>query len=346
MRVFINWSGKRSRILAEILRNWIPAVIQAAKPYFTPDDIAKGARWHTEVSKELMDSSIGLLCLTAENLEAPWLMFEAGALSRNLERGKVCPILFGVEPTDVKEPLAQFQFARFQREDIKRVMNMINEELGEAALSREVFDSVFDMWWPRLNEKVNNILSRIESNDYEVTRLDRDILEEVLSLTRSMSRNIQEQTLPFINNLELNRQSRTYWPPLLRKALNLLFKIGGEISEFKVMQPDFQSSFRQLTRNLEIEHSRELQISVIDKTKTIIYHDWEPMIGRKARYSGHDGVDIYDDIFKYPCGAVAWIDHTSNTGAMRPRERFNIALFRTIGNSEWRIVVEAHEEIF
>lgn len=158
MRVFISWSGEQSRILAEMLRNWIPAVVQAAKPYYTPDDIAKGARWNTEVSKELMASRIGLICLTAENLEAPWLMFEAGALSRNLEKGKVCPILFGVEPTDVKEPLSQFQAARFQREDIKRVMNMINNELGEDALSSEVFDSVFGMWWPKLSENVNSVL--------------------------------------------------------------------------------------------------------------------------------------------------------------------------------------------
>src|ERR1017187_9800498 len=105
MRVFISWSGERSQRIANILRSWLPGVLQAVKPYFSPDDIAKGTRWSTEIAKELEASRIGLLVLTSENLDAPWLMFEAGALAKNLERSKVCPILFGLEPTDVTGPL-------------------------------------------------------------------------------------------------------------------------------------------------------------------------------------------------------------------------------------------------
>ncbi len=66
--------------MADILRQWIPGVIQAVRPYYSPDDIAKGARWTNEISKELDESRIGLICLTSDNLEAPWLMFEAGGL--------------------------------------------------------------------------------------------------------------------------------------------------------------------------------------------------------------------------------------------------------------------------
>jgi hypothetical protein len=109
MKVFISWSGNLSKSLAEILRQWLPAVIQAIKPYYTPDDITKGARWTTEISKELEESSIGILCLTRDNLEAPWIMFEAGALSKKMDKSKVCPILFGVESTDIQGPLIQFQ---------------------------------------------------------------------------------------------------------------------------------------------------------------------------------------------------------------------------------------------
>ncbi len=38
MKVFISWSGTKSKKIAEIFRKWIPGVIQAVKPYFTPDD--------------------------------------------------------------------------------------------------------------------------------------------------------------------------------------------------------------------------------------------------------------------------------------------------------------------
>lgn len=189
MKVFISWSGDRSRGLADILRRWFPSVLQAVRPYFSPDDVSKGARWSTEIAKELEASRIGLLVLTPENQDAPWLVFEAGALAKNLDRSKVCPILFGgLESTDVKGPLVQFQASRFDAEDMKRLVKMMNSELGDAALASEVLDSVFTLWWPRLETEVNEELSTTGASPDEATRTERDILEEVLGLTRTLTR--------------------------------------------------------------------------------------------------------------------------------------------------------------
>ena len=136
MKVFISWSGGRSRAIGDVLRRWLPSVLQAVRPYFSPDDVAKGSRWSSEIAKELDASRIGLLVITPENQEAPWLLFEAGALAKNLDRSKVCPLLFGkMEPTDVKGPLVQFQAAQFSKDEMKRVTKMVNSELGDTALS-------------------------------------------------------------------------------------------------------------------------------------------------------------------------------------------------------------------
>jgi hypothetical protein len=91
MKVFISWSGDLSKNIAEIFRQWIPSVIQAVKPYYSPDDVTKGTRWSTEISKELDNSKIGIICLTRDNIEKPWIMFEAGAISKNLDKAKVFP---------------------------------------------------------------------------------------------------------------------------------------------------------------------------------------------------------------------------------------------------------------
>jgi hypothetical protein len=125
MKVFISWSGEQSKEIGEAFRSWLPKVLQAVKPYFSPDDIAKGTRWESDIAKELETCLLGLLILTPGNVEAPWLMFEAGALSKTIEKSKVCPLLFGLKPADIKGPLVHFQAAKFEAEEIKRVVKMI-----------------------------------------------------------------------------------------------------------------------------------------------------------------------------------------------------------------------------
>lgn len=185
MKVFISWSGKMSGELAKLLRDWLPSVIQAAKPYFSTDDIEKGTRGNSMLAKELEEAAIGILCLTRENLEAPWIMFEAGALSKKLDTSRVCPILFGeLGTTDLKGPLTQFQGAKFNKNDMRKLISTINNQLGEAALGPKTLDTVFDKWWPDLDEKVKSLLSDAPKSTGEKMRNDRELLEEILTLTR------------------------------------------------------------------------------------------------------------------------------------------------------------------
>lgn len=185
MKVFLSWSGDRSRAIADVLRQWIPSVLQAVKPYFSPDDILKGSRWASEVAKELDSSSVGLLVITPENQGAPWLLFEAGALAKDLDRSKVCPLLFGdMETTDLKGPLVQFQAAKFSREEMKKVVIMMNQELGDQALAGSTLDDVFEMFWPKLSDQIEKKLTAMGKPDAKAHRPDRDLLEEILALAR------------------------------------------------------------------------------------------------------------------------------------------------------------------
>lgn len=191
MKVFLSWSGDRSRGIAEALKGWLPSVLQAVKPYFSPDDVSKGSRWTAEIANELEASRVALLILTPENQEAPWLLFEAGALSKNLGSSnlgssKVCPLLFGgMQPTDVKGPLVQFQAAQFSAEEMKRVLTMINSQLGELALASAVLDGVFEMWWPKLEKEVSQQVNAGVTGKAP-HRDERELLEEVLALARSI----------------------------------------------------------------------------------------------------------------------------------------------------------------
>lgn len=244
MRVFISWSGDRSRTIADILRRWFPSVLQAVRPYFSPDDVAKGSRSNSEIAKELEASRVGLLVLTPQNQDAPWLLFEAGALAKNLDRSKVCPILFGgLEATDVKGPLVQFQASRFEAEDMKRLVKMVNAELGDAALSADVFDSVFEMWWPKLASQVKAELDTNTTGRDETSRSDRDMLEEVLALTRTMARDVrarrQDLDHPVVEDLSLS-------------VLKLIRLLGS-----KSIDEETSHAIRRVIRPLEFLAHRE-----------------------------------------------------------------------------------------
>jgi hypothetical protein len=183
-KVYISWSGDLSRKLGEALRNWLPSSLQYVKPYFTPEDIEKGSKWNTEIAKELENSNVGIICLTQDNTEKPWILFEAGALSKSIDKSRVCTLLFNLEPADVKGPLTSFQSTRFDSADFKRLVSTINASAGDSKLEPRVLDDVFQMWWPKLQDQVDEIIKTHDKGAKKERRPDRDILEELLELSR------------------------------------------------------------------------------------------------------------------------------------------------------------------
>ncbi len=195
--VFISWSGETSQKIAELLRDWIPSVLQFAKPYYTPNDIEKGTKWSSEINDKLSEANVGIVCLTKENVEKPWILFEAGALSKDLEKSKVCSVLFGLESTDISGPLATFQSTLFNKSDFKKMMAAVNDSAGASKLAQETFSKVFEKWWPELQTAVEKILTDGKAEKSEL-RTDRELLEEILALSRS---NLRTRKVP--NSLNL-----------------------------------------------------------------------------------------------------------------------------------------------
>ena len=157
MDVFISFSGDRSKAVAKALHEWIPYVINDVQPWMSEVDIDKGARWGTDVADQLKEAKMGIICLTPENLDAPWIHFEAGALSKTVGKTYVCPYLFEVEYNDVKGPLEQFQKTKAEKDDTKNLINTINKALKSNALDESRLNKSFEKWWPELDGKLKNI---------------------------------------------------------------------------------------------------------------------------------------------------------------------------------------------
>jgi hypothetical protein len=188
MKVFISWSGDTSKKVAELLRDWLPTVLQTIKPYFTPSDIEKGTRWSADIAQELDDSAAGIFCVTKENLHSQWLMFEAGAISKKVEQSLVCPILIGLDNSDINGPLTQFQTTLFEKSDFKKLLSALNNANNENKLEIGVLNTVFNKFWPELEENIQAIIqSNTDTDENSDVRTDREVLEEILNLSRSLA---------------------------------------------------------------------------------------------------------------------------------------------------------------
>lgn len=183
MNIFFSWSGERSKLLAACFRDWLPMILQSTRPWFSPDDIDKGSRWLHELTTQLQDQQVGLVFLTPENVAAPWLVFESGALSKSLAAGRVCPVLLDLEPNDVTGPLAQFQGTPATREDILRLITDINR-LSPTSVPDGQLARLFDLAWPELEQRIRGIPKT--SPRRSPARKTEDILEEVLSRLRQL----------------------------------------------------------------------------------------------------------------------------------------------------------------
>ena len=74
LRVFISWSGARSRALAHALRQQLPLMLHYVEPWMSETDIYAGKRWSEAVANELEASNFGIICVT-QSKSAPWLLF-------------------------------------------------------------------------------------------------------------------------------------------------------------------------------------------------------------------------------------------------------------------------------
>lgn len=184
MNVFIGWSGDRSKAIAAALRDWIPMVLQHVKPWMSETDISPGERWSPAVAKQLDETDFGLICLTPENLTAPWLLFEAGALAKSVEDGRVIPLLLELDASDISLPLGQFQAKKLERDGICDAMKSINKSSG-TIVAESTLDTCLEELWSILEPKLNLIRAEGPSGHQKKTRSDGEILEELVGLVRS-----------------------------------------------------------------------------------------------------------------------------------------------------------------
>ena len=194
MKVFISWSGELSKNIAEVIKTWLPCIIQSVEVFFSPDDIEKGENWNTKVSTELLECKYGIICLTKENVSAPWIHFESGALAKALD-SRVATLMINVTPTYIKGPLSRYQATKLDKDDFFQLIKNINEQL-ETQLNIEVLKTLFNTLWDKINNDFKNLLEKYQDISPKKKKgiKNDEALDEILLLLRKLNSTVSSPT--------------------------------------------------------------------------------------------------------------------------------------------------------
>lgn len=297
MKTFLSWSGDQSKAYANALRDWLPLVLHFVEPWVSDADIEAGERWASEVGKELESSNFGIICIDRENVGSQWLLFEAGALSRSMQEGRVIPLLFDIEFKDISGPLAQFQAKKFEGKGVWDVVCAINK-LGETPIPDLHLKRLFDALWPDLEKAVEAIPKSAKTTK---SRPQHEVLEELVSSVRGLDIRLREvaegsgesrikksrisrsinRDMMSIMSVEPGSPIRLMMmASLLKEDLPWLYDIAAEVYRFENSGNKIRAS--QARRQL-IEAIRTLPLTryIDDKFTYEIFHEMEYLIRRE-----------------------------------------------------------------
>lgn len=222
MKVFVSWSGELSKQIAQILKIWLPRLIQSLDVFYSPDDIEKGDNWASKILQELSVCNYGIVCLTAENTNAPWIHFEAGALAKTLE-ARVSTLMININPSDIKGPLSRYQATRLQKDDFAQLIESINKAL-ESPLDNAVLLPLLDALWPTISAEFEKAVNGCTASVSKAAQKEskNDPLEEILQLLRKQNALLSnpEELLPaeyfeyLQNNVRLDARRSTSIVPI------------------------------------------------------------------------------------------------------------------------------------
>lgn len=189
MKIFISWSGERSEALAKALREWFPLVLHFVEPWLSKSDIEAGERWSIEIAKELENCNFGVICITRENLNSAWILFEAGALAKSMQDGRVIPLLLDLDFKDVSGPLAQFQAKKVDSTGIKELVLSLNKA-ASAPVPEPQLDKLITALWSDLEKQIAGIPKTAAAQKHG--RPQGEILEELVSSVRSVEMRVRD----------------------------------------------------------------------------------------------------------------------------------------------------------
>jgi hypothetical protein len=164
-------------------------VLHFVEPWLSQSDIQAGERWSIEIAKELENCNFGVICITRENLSSPWILFEAGALAKSMQDGRVIPLLLDLDFKEISGPLAQFQAKKTENASIKELVVSLNKG-ATSPVPEAQLDKLFLALWGDLERQITSIPK--SSTPAKHNRPQGEILEELVSSVRNVEMRVRD----------------------------------------------------------------------------------------------------------------------------------------------------------
>lgn len=276
MKIFISWSGEFSKQIAESLKKWLPCLINTIDIFYSDADIEKGESWDDRILNELKTCNFGIMCMTSSNVGAPWIYFEAGALS-NLEN-KVTAFLVDIEPQDLKDgSLSMFQATKFEKNDFYKLLKTINNY--DNKIKDETLKTTFEALWPSIEKDISSVIEKWKGelncgrkNHYDVIN-SKELIENILmTACESLSHQYKDFKVraivakcDYLNNVRKTIYSYNAKPdPEKVAVLPLDFGVVGECLKRK------NAIYRELEENHIDTYDEEIKTKISPELKAII----------------------------------------------------------------------------
>ena len=192
MRLFISWSGDKSRKVAELLKMLFHKVVQSLEPWVSSEDIETGSVWFSQICNEIREVCNSVIVVTKENKENPWIMFEAGALCRGDDTNRVNVVLVDLEPSEIRAPLSAFNVVRADEDGLRRLIHNLNRRLLQedpnipGKITDQDVDEGFNCWYRDFKEKFDKIMAEYPETEHKVKTESEIMQEETLLAVRGI----------------------------------------------------------------------------------------------------------------------------------------------------------------
>ncbi|MGB5771860.1 MAG: TIR domain-containing protein [Crocosphaera sp.] len=202
MKVFISWSGKTSRQVAECFRELLPYMFERIEPFASFEDIEKGQQGIVKILQELENTKFGIICLTKESIHSPWLNFEAGALAKSPD-SRLYTFLFGIKREELNNsPLKDFQSTSYEKANVKQLIETMNKKY-DSPLYFNILNNKFEDFWTKLDNQLKPIYESLKKTVILILEeANLNLNQETADLKRAFPNNINIQSYP-IDEIEI-----------------------------------------------------------------------------------------------------------------------------------------------